>query len=74
MAECEEKSTASIRGTDPEPHTGGGESEQQCRLSLSKAPETIWLCVHLASALAIHPFLSTEPSSKKCIMVKYRAT
>lgn len=42
LAECEEKSTASIHGTDPEPHTREGEREQQC-LFLSKTPETIWL-------------------------------
>lgn len=73
MAGCEEKSTASIRGTDPEPNTGGGEMNNNGAFLSPKAPETIWLRVHLASALTIHPFLSTEPPSKKCIMVKYRA-
>lgn len=63
VAGSEEKSTASTRGMDPEPHTEGGERGQQYRLSLSKAPQTIWLYVRLASALAIHPFLSTESLS-----------
>lgn len=49
--------------------------EQQCCLSLSKAGGIkIWLYVHLASALAIHPILSTEPSSNKCTAVQCRAT
>lgn len=47
--------------------------EQQCRLSLSRSTGiTIWLGVHLASAL--HPFPSTQPSSEKCTVVQCRAT
>lgn len=38
--------------------------EQQCCLFLSHTSITTWLVVHLASALAIHPFQGTRLSSE----------
>lgn len=38
--------------------------EQQCCPFLSRTSITTWLAVHLASALAIHPFQGTELSSE----------
>lgn len=70
MPQCEVKGTASICGTGPDPHTGGGEMNNNAALfSHARASQLGSLSIWLLLWPSIHS--RVQSSHQKCMMVQY---